>query len=84
MGLGIVIYGLATLMLGETLIRSQSLSGQLAAPFLGAIVFSQLQGLVMALGLEPSDFKFFTGAVLLIILGFQRGFTRQSDTMIKI
>lgn len=72
MGMGIVIYGLAALMLGETLIRSETLIAQLTAPFLGAIIFSQLQGLVMAFGLEPSDFKFFTGAVLLIILGIQR------------
>lgn len=84
MGLGIVIYGLAALMLGETLIRSQSLIGQLIAPFLGAIVFSQLQGLVMAMGLEPSDFKFFTGAVLLIILGVQKGLRPKTGIMIKI
>ena len=84
MGLGIVIYGLAALMLGETLIRSQSLIGQLIAPFFGAIVFSQLQGFVMAMGLEPADFKFFTGSVLLVILGIQKSLHPKTGIMIKI
>ncbi|MEB3702438.1 ABC transporter permease [Candidatus Bealeia paramacronuclearis] len=81
MGLGIVIYGLAALMLGETLLRRQTLKTQLMAPFLGSIVFSQLQGVVMAMGLEPSDFKFFTGTVLLSVLASQRWLFRNTHSL---
>ncbi len=71
MGVGIVIHALAALMIGETLIGSQRLYQQLLAPFVGAVVYQQIQGLVMAIGLQPSDFKMVTGLVVILTLAIQ-------------
>lgn len=70
MGIGIVIHALAALMIGEAIIGNATLHRQLLAPFLGAIVYQQIQGLALSMGLAPSDLKFFTGAVVLVVIGF--------------
>ncbi|MBS0185699.1 MAG: ABC transporter permease [Proteobacteria bacterium] len=68
MGFGLVLHVLAALIIGEGLIKNKSIFAQLFAPFLGALVYQQIQGLVVALGLEPSDLKFFTGLFVLSII----------------
>ncbi len=72
MGTGIVIHGLASLMLGEAILGRQTLLRQLLAPVLGALIYQQLQGAALSLGLMPMDLKFFTGSIVLIILTLQR------------
>jgi len=71
MGVGIVIHALAAMMIGETLIGNKKLYQQLLAPFIGAVIYQQIQGLVMALGLGPSDFKMVTGFIVLLTLAIQ-------------
>lgn len=70
MGVGIVIHGLAALMIGETLIGNDTLKKQLLAPIIGALIYQQLQGIILSLGLAPTDLKFFTGAIVLLVIGF--------------
>lgn len=72
MGIGIVMHALAALMIGEQLIGTQTLSKQCLAPLVGALVYQQVQGVVLSLGMAPSDLKFFTGACVLLILALQR------------
>ncbi|MDX2347063.1 MAG: hypothetical protein QNK11_09360, partial [Legionella sp.] len=73
MGIGIVIHGLAALMIGETIVGNHTLNKQLAAPLIGALVYQQIQGVAFSVGLAPSDFKFFTGSLVLLIIALQRG-----------
>lgn len=72
MGVGIVIHGLASLMIGEALIGNNTLVKQLAAPIIGALLYQQIQGFALSMGLAPSDLKFFTGSIVLIVLGLQK------------
>lgn len=69
MGFGILINGLAALIIGESLLGRHSVLRQLAAPILGSIVYYQLVSLGLALGLQPSDLKFATGVFVLAALG---------------
>jgi putative ABC transport system permease protein len=71
MGVGILIHALAAMMIGEAIIGSKRLYQQLLAPFIGAIIYQQIQGFVMAMGLQPSDFKMVTGFVVLLTLAIQ-------------
>lgn len=73
MGIGIVIHGLAALMLGEAIVGNHTINRQLIAPLLGALVYQQIQGVVLFIGLAPSDLKFFTGGLVLLVIGLQRG-----------
>ncbi|MDR1907725.1 MAG: hypothetical protein LBQ43_02570 [Holosporales bacterium] len=72
MGVGILIHGLASLMIGEAILGKSTLDRQLAAPVLGALLYQQIQGIALSLGLAPSDLKFFTGSIVLIVIALQR------------
>lgn len=72
MGIGIVIHALAALMIGECLIGNHTLNRQLLAPLLGALLYQQIQGLVLFLGLAPSDLKFLTGAIVLVVIALNK------------
>lgn len=72
MGIGVVIHGLAALMIGEALIGNHTINRQLIAPFIGSFVYQQIQGMVLFIGLAPSDLKFFTGSLVLVVIGLQR------------
>jgi putative ABC transport system permease protein len=71
MGVGIVIHALAALMIGETIVGTHTLKRQLLAPFVGALIYQQIQGLAMALGLAPTDLKLMTGAIVLIAISYK-------------
>jgi putative tryptophan/tyrosine transport system permease protein len=73
MGVGIVIHGLASLMIGESIMGNSTIPKQLAAPVVGALIYQQIQGLALSFGLAPSDLKFFTGSIVLIVLAIQKG-----------
>ncbi|MGB3500241.1 MAG: ABC transporter permease [Mesorhizobium sp.] len=68
MGLGILINGLAALMIGEAITGKQTVLRQLAAPFVGAIVYYQLVSLCLAAGMPPPDLKLATGLFVLAML----------------
>lgn len=68
MGLGILINGLAALMIGEALIGKKTVVRQLLAPFVGVIVYYQLISLCLVAGLPPGDLKLATGLFVLFML----------------
>ena len=72
MGICMVIHALAALMIGEALVGTHTLQRQLLAPIVGAFVYQQMQGVVMFLGLAPSDLKILTAAIVLVVLGLRR------------
>jgi putative ABC transport system permease protein len=71
MGVGIVIHALAALMIGESIVGTHTLKRQLLAPFVGALIYQQIQGLAMTLGLAPSDLKLMTGTIVLIAISYK-------------
>lgn len=73
MGVGILIHGLAGLMIGESIVGNNTISKQLSAPIVGALIYQQIQGLALSFGLAPSDLRFFTGSVVLIVIAIQKG-----------
>lgn len=68
MGFGILITGLAALVIGETILGRGSIVRILAGPVIGAAVYYQLVSLGLALGLHPSDLKLATAVFVLIAL----------------
>ena len=68
MGFGVLINGLAAVIIGETLIGRATVLRQLAAPVLGSILYYQLVSLGLALGLKPADLKLVTGLFVLATL----------------
>jgi putative ABC transport system permease protein len=69
MGFGILINGLAALIIGEAIVGRATIARQVVAPVVGSIIYYQLVSLGLATGLNPSDLKFLTGGFVLITLG---------------
>ena len=82
MGLGMLINGLASLVIGETIIGRHTVTRQLLSPVVGAFVYYQLVSLGLSLGLNPSDLKLATAAFVLVTLGLpafrSRGTARET------
>jgi putative ABC transport system permease protein len=76
MGIGILIHGLASLMIGESIIGNSTIYRQLLAPLVGAMLYQQIQGVALSVGLAPSDLKFFTGAIVLAVIALQKRLRR--------
>jgi len=70
MGFGMLVNGLASVIIGEALTGRRTLLAQLGAPVIGAIVYYQLSSLALALGLAPSDLKMATALFVLVTIGW--------------
>ena len=66
MGLGAVVTGVATLMVGETLLGRRPLGRWIAGAVAGAVVFQLIVGVAIRAGLNPNALKLVT---TLIVLG---------------
>jgi len=76
MGVGIVIHALAALMIGECIIKNTSLNRQLLAPLVGALIYQQIQGLALTMGLAPSDLKLLTGGIVLAVIALRANYEK--------
>lgn len=69
MGIGIVIHALAALMIGESILDEKH---KLLAPLIGAIIYQQIQGIALFAGFAPTDLKFLTGIIVLVVLSINK------------
>ena len=69
MGTGLLINGLASLVIGETVLGRHTITRQLLAPVVGAAIYYQFVSLGLSLGLQPSDLKLVTAVFVLLTLG---------------
>jgi putative ABC transport system permease protein len=68
MGFGLLINGLAALIIGEAITGRRSVVAQVAAPFVGSVVYYQAISLGLAVGVNPSDLKLVTALFVLATL----------------
>lgn len=65
MGFGVLVNGLAALLLGEAVVGNRSMLRQVVAPIVGSIIYFQLISVVLAIGFQPSDLKLVTALFVL-------------------
>lgn len=70
MGIGTIIAGLASVIIGEMLIRSDSLFKILLAVVLGSLLYRFVIAVVLRLGLPPTDLKLMTAALVILALAY--------------
>ncbi len=68
MGFGVLINGLAAVIVGETLVGRSTVLRQIVAPVVGSVVYYQLVSVGLSLGLKPADLKLATGVFVLVTL----------------
>jgi putative ABC transport system permease protein len=73
MGIGIIVFGLASVIIGESLVfgarRKVGVTGLLLLVVAGAIVFRMLVAFALYIGLDPIDFKLITAVFVLLAVG---------------
>jgi putative ABC transport system permease protein len=70
MGIGMIVAGLAAIIIGETLLRAKSVWMNTFAAIVGSFVYRLTITVGLWLGLAPTDLKMATGAMVILALGF--------------
>ena len=72
MGIGVVVFGLASVIIGESIMRSRSVWVIVLSVITGSIVFRMMVALALYVGLNPIDLKVITAIFVLATLIFSR------------
>lgn len=70
MGIGMIVAGLAAIIIGETLLRAKSVGMMTFAAILGSFLYRLIITVGLWLGLAPTDLKMATGVMVILALGF--------------
>jgi putative ABC transport system permease protein len=70
MGIGMIVAGLAAIIIGETLLRTKTVGWTTFAAILGSFIYRLIITIGLWLGLAPTDLKMATGAMVILALGF--------------
>jgi len=68
MGIGMLIIGLASVIIGEVLIGTSSIGRTIAAVLIGGVIYRFIIAIVLQLGLEATDLKLVTAVIVVIAL----------------
>ena len=68
MGVGTIVIGLASVIIGEVIIGNSSFKHYLVAVVMGSIIYRLVIALVLELGMPPNDLKLFTAVLVAIAL----------------
>jgi len=68
MGIGMIVLGLASVIIGEGLFRPRGVTAILLAVVGGTFAFRLFVGIALRLGLRPSDLKLTTAMLVIIVL----------------
>jgi putative tryptophan/tyrosine transport system permease protein len=69
MGIGMIVAGLAAIIIGEVLLHASSVGMKTFAAVFGTVVYRVIITLGLSLGLAPTDLKMATGVMVILALG---------------
>lgn len=68
MGIGVIVLGLASVIIGEALVGSRSLGLMICGAIMGAILFRLLVAVALRWGMNPNDLKLITAVFVFLAL----------------
>ncbi len=68
MGIGMIVIGLASVIIGEVLFGTPTIMRTLIAVALGSVVYRLVIAAVLQMGLKPTDLKLFTALIVTVAL----------------
>ncbi|TVY07592.1 ABC transporter permease [Paenibacillus cremeus] len=68
MGVGMIVIGLASVIIGEAIFGSRTVMRATLAVVLGAIVYRLVVALALRVGLQPTDMKLMTALIVIVAL----------------
>jgi putative ABC transport system permease protein len=72
MGIGMVVWGLASVIIGEALVGTRRVGLAIAGAIMGAVLFRLLVALALRWGLNPNDLKLITAVFVFLALVLPR------------
>ncbi|MBW1722948.1 MAG: ABC transporter permease [Deltaproteobacteria bacterium] len=69
MGIGMIVAGLASIIIGEALIGKVSVPRKTLAALMGSIIYKFIISVGLRMGLAPTDLKLATGIMVILALG---------------
>jgi len=83
MGIGMIVWGLASVILGEALVGARTLGLMIAGTVMGSVLFRLLVAIALRWGLNPNDLKLITAAFVfcaLVLPDFLRNLKAKART----
>jgi len=68
MGIGVIVIGLASVIIGEVVFRDKHHHRSLVAVILGSVTYRVIIALVLAIGIHPNDFRLISAIMLAVAL----------------
>jgi putative ABC transport system permease protein len=68
MGIGMVVWGLASVIIGEALVGTKQLGLTITGAVMGSVLFRLLVAIALRLGLNPNDLKLTTAVFVFAAL----------------
>jgi len=68
MGIGMVVWGLASVIIGEALVGTRQLGLSIAGAVMGSVLFRLLVAIALRVGLDPNDLKLVTAVFVFLAL----------------
>lgn len=78
MGIGMLVWGVASVILGESLVGTKKIGFLITGAVMGSILFRLLIAIALRFGLNPNDLKLITAAFVLAALVLPRFFSHGS------
>ncbi|MGE5569891.1 MAG: ABC transporter permease [Rhodospirillales bacterium] len=76
MGMGMLVWGLASVIIGEALVGTRQLGFAIAGAVMGSVLFRLLIAVALRWGLNPNDLKLITAAFVFLALVLPRALKR--------
>lgn len=70
MGSSIIVVALASIIIGDTINKDSNKIKNTTRAILGAIIYKFIEGIVLDLGLEPTDFKAISAIIVIIFISY--------------
>ncbi len=70
MGIGMVVIGLASLIIGEVIFGRPDIPRNILAVVLGSIIYRTIIAFVMARGMSPNDLKLISAAIVVLAISY--------------
>lgn len=70
MGTGVIVIGLASIIIGDTIKKDSSILNNTTRAILGAIIYKIIGGIAIDLGLSPSDLKAISSIIVILFIAY--------------
>jgi putative ABC transport system permease protein len=83
MGIGAIVFSLASVIIGESILKTRSIYIKFLGVIIGSIIFRLMVALALYVGLNPIDLKLITAIFVLIVLVAPKIVSRKSPKFTK-